>query len=354
MLIFVKSSTDASAISPNIEADSTLLELAKDPSSEAVFATMAIQLEAKGGFSKVLGLLSELVHDSKAQLHSMTKLWRGVSARCQVSKIKLAGRQEFFETYLAQAQRHVRHAKLRLGECNDHLKGFRKSKSVYSLLLKTEIARHNQGVKALKLRYGHVQKGIKSLNNARKAIKDWSPKGKALIQTHLSEVSNSYLQVKEYELPSVTNFLEKTTDVKVRARLLEWISQVGAQLIFAGNEFQSALKRLKKLGGAVEVALANMIKAIKAGVKHLLKAIAFCRNTITSGKKTVALYQQLVGFNKSLIRANNKYCENEKTNYNKNRIQAKSAITLFREVRKYFLDNYKKLHSYIKAKYHKY
>jgi len=350
MLFFVNASKDM--ISPDV--NTALLEIAKDPSSEAVFATMAIQLQAvqgRPGFERVLGLLNELVNDSKAQLHSMTKIWRGVNARCQVSKVKLAGRQEFFETYLNQARRHMRRATERLADAKDNLAGYTRSEEVYADTLKREIDRHGYLSKNLKEKYAQAQEGINSLKEAQAAVENWTPKGQALIQTHLESVAKSYLKVKDYALPSITEFLERTTDAKVRKRLAEWLSSVGGQLLVGANGFRDSLTRLQKIGGEVEAALARMLTTLRAGLVTVRKTVTYAQNKIESSQKSAALYQKLVEENKALIVANNAYCDNERNTYNKNSTLARAAIKLFREIRTYFLDNYSALHSYIKAKY---
>jgi len=352
MLFFVNASKDM--ISP--EVDTALLEISKDPSSEAVFATMAIQLEAvrgRPGFQRVLGLLTELVNDSKAQLHSMTKIWRGVNARCQVSKVKLAGRQEFFETYLEQARRRVRQATERLANANDNLAGLTRSEEVYADTLKREIDRHGYLSRNLKDRFAHAQEGVNSIKEALNAVENWTPKGQALIQTHLESVAKSYLKVKDYALPSITEFLERTTDAKVRKRLAEWLSQVGGQLMLGANGFRDSLARLQQIGGEVEAALAGVLTTVQAGMVHARKTITYAQNRIQSSKNSAALYEKLVEQNRALIVANNAYCQDESNSYNKNRALAQAAIKLFREIRRYFIDNYSKLHNYIKTKYHR-
>jgi hypothetical protein len=340
MLFFVSCSKDL--LNP-VDMDTQLLEITKDPSSEAVFATMAVQLQAKGGFQRVLGLLNELVHDSKEQLHSITKIWRGVHARCIVTSIKLKGRQEYFETYLGQSRRHVAESSQRLTEVRDHLKGFRKSQLVYGAMLKTEIGRHAFAKKHLKHRIGQASAGLKALKTAYGAVKHWTPKGKALVQTHLEEVSRAYLQVKEFKLASQTEFLERTTDTKVRSRILQWMSVVRRHLVSASSHFRNSLRRLSKIGGALEKALARMTVALKAGVKHLIHAIIFNKHMVKAGRHGVALFAKLVKQNKSLISSNTSYCRLESVNYHKNRVQAVAAIRLFRQVRNYFVHHYRSL-----------
>lgn len=348
MLFFVNCSKDL--LSPT-DTDTTLLEIAKDPSSEAVFATMAIQLQAEGGFHRVLGLLNELVHDSKEQLHSITKLWRGVHARCVVTSIKLKGRQEYFETYLGQAHRHVSESTQRVAEIVDHLNGFNTSKNVYSAILKAEIGRHAETKKHLKEKLAQALAGLNSLKAANKAVHEWTPKGKALVQTHLEEVAKAYLQVKDFELPSPTEFLERTTDHKVRKRILEWMAVVERHLISSSENLRNSLERLSTIGGNLEKALARILVALDAGIKHLNDAKTFNTKMIAAGKKAVALYQNLSHQNTALLKSNTEYCRHENNTYNKNKVQAVAAIKLFREVRNYFVHHYRRLHSYIKAKY---
>jgi hypothetical protein len=351
MLLFVNASSDLFTPRTVTDADPVLMEISKDPSSEAVFATMAIQLETQGGFEKVMGLLNELVHDSKEQLHSMTKTWRGVQSRCQVSKVKLAGRQEFFQTYLNQAKRAVVQSNRRLSELRDNLVGFRASQGVYGALLKQEIDRHAAIGKSLKGLYAHASTGLKSLGEAHAAVNDWTPKGRALIQTHLRDVSASYMKVKKYELPSINEFLERTTDLKVRKRLLEWMTQVRAQLTMAASGYRESMGRLAKMGGAVEQALARMNVGLKHGVAHLEVAVTYCQHMVKAGVETTALFTRLAKQNAGLMRANAQYCHQEAVNYNRNKVMAVASVKLFKEVRNYFTNHYKKINSYIKTKY---
>jgi hypothetical protein len=352
MLLIVNCSQDL--VSPTLnEADSTLLEIAKSPSSEAVFATMSIQMEAQGGFDKVMELLNQLVHDSKEQLHSMTKVWRGVNTRCHVSKMKLTGRQEFFETYLHQAERNVRRATERLSECRHQLTSFNGSVQTYSTLLKSEVARHHVVASALKARAAHANAGLKSLESARNAVGDWTPKARALVQTHLMDVSASYLQVQDYELPSVTEFLERTTDAKVRTRLMQWMGKVRSQLQVAANSFQHSMEKLNKVGTALEESLSTMVVSLKSGLTQLNKCLTYTQHMIEAGKTTTALFANLAKQNTGLMAANAKYCAAESVSYNSNRVQAVAAVKLFREIRAYFGQHYTKMNSYIMTKYNK-
>src|SRR5687768_6305456 len=77
--------------------DPILLEFSQDERAEAIFATMAIQMEQSGGFDRILALLTELVVDGRRQLHQAIKTWRRSSARCEVSSAGLRERQDYYE-----------------------------------------------------------------------------------------------------------------------------------------------------------------------------------------------------------------------------------------------------------------
>jgi len=59
----------------------------------------------------------------------------------------------------------------------------------------------------------------------------------------------------------------------------------------------------------------------------------------------------MVTDNKALIVANKNYCNTEAKNYATNKARVQGAMGLFREIRKYFIDHYSKIHSYIRAKF---
>jgi hypothetical protein len=316
---------------------------------------MAIQMQAvrgsSPGFNRVVSLLGQLVDDSKRQLHHITKIWRGVNARCHVSKVKLQGRQEYFETYLGQANRNVKHAVTRLAEVNDHIAGFKKSLSSYSDLLKFELGFHKQSRERLQRRYTNAQNALKSLAAARNAVKDWSPKGRALIQTHIEEVSKSYAKIKNFSLPDITDFLERTTDAKVRGRLLEWMDVLNDHMLVSSAQFKNALNRLNNIGTALEQGLGSMVFGLQKSLVFLNEAVHFNQGMKKASEKSIAFYSKLAAENSKLASSNKAYCLNERTSFTKNQANAKSAIKLFKHLKGYFVDNYDKIHSYIKAKY---
>jgi len=129
------------------------------------------------------------------------------------------------------------------------------------------------------------------------------------------------------------------------------MNRVRVQLLDAGNHFRSALKRLNKIGGAVEQALARMGVALKDAVAWLNKAETYAKNAIKAAKDAAGLYAKLAKSNRSLIAANKAYCDGAAYRYNRGSAAAKNAIKLFREIRHYFVEHYARIHSFIKAHY---
>jgi len=349
MLIFVSCSQNL--FDSKDAVDTQLIELSKNPSSDAVFATMSIQLQHEGGFNRVLGLLNQLIHDGKKQLHDMTKTWRRVSARCQVSKYMLKGRQEFFGVAFAASQRRVRNARHRVAEAEDYLKANRESVRVYKAFLNSEISRHAHSKKRLARKHKLIKEAITHIDNAIKAIKNWTPKGAALIQTTMKTITSAFLEFNNYDLTAPTELIETAHDGKIKNRLLQWFGILRVQFLGHKASNKHKQKKKKSLGSRIEKATAHLIAALKLANRTIKRVIVAGKQSIKNQEKLVALYGKMVTDNKALIVANKNYCNTEAKNYATNKARVTGAMTLFREIRKYFIDHYSKIHSYIRAKF---
>jgi hypothetical protein len=352
MLIFVSCSQNLFDVNTKDAVDPQLLEFSKNPDSEAVFATMHMQLQQQGGFNRVLGLLNQLIHDGKKQLHVITKVWRRVNARCQVSKFMLKGRQEFFGVAFAAAQRRVRNARHRVAESQDFLKANRESVRVYKNFLNAEISRHKHTATKLARRHKLIVAAIDAIDRSIKEIKAWTPKGAALIQTTMKEVVAAFVEVQKFDLAIPTEFIQTAgSDAKVKNRLLQWFGILRVQFLGAKASNENKQKRSKKLANKIEAATARLIRDLKAANKSIKRVIAGGQESIKRQETLVALYGKMVAENKALIVANRNYCQHEAKTYATNKARIHAAIALFREIRKYFIDHYKRIHSYIRSKF---
>jgi len=351
MLIFV-SCTQNLFDTTKDAVDTQLLEFSKHPDSEAVFATMSMQLQHSGGFNRVLGLLNQLVHDGKKQLHDMTKVWRKVNARCQVSKFMLKGRQEFFGVAFAAAQRSVRNARHRVAESEDFLKANRESIRVYKNFLNAEISRHKHAATKHARRHKVVKAAIDAIDRAIKELKNWSPKGAALIQTTMKDITVAFAEIQNFQLNTPTELIQTAgSDKKIKNRLLQWFGILRVQLLGAKASGKRRAKKKGSLAARIEKATADLIKALKLANKSIKRVIVAGKQSIKNQEKLVVLYGKLVTDNKALIIASRNYCNTEAKNYATNSARVKGALVLFREIRKYFIDHYGRIHSYIRAKF---
>jgi hypothetical protein len=333
------------------EIDSNLIELNKEPVSEGVFATMATQLSTEGGFTRVLTLLHGLVADGKSQLHQITLTWRGVSARCSVSKVSLASRQEFFNNRLAYSSKTMVRAKARVADNVAMVAEFTKHVKVYKDLLTEQVSRHSGLTAYLNKMSASSVTALKSVTTATNVVKDWTPKGAALVQTMLSGMVNSYAEISQVKLdPPSKQLQEAGADEKVKARMLQWLGMLKARLLSGADNFEVS-KELAAANAAQEQTLGNLVKSLEAARTRLTNYVAADKSALKDTAKLVVLLQKLVKENAALILANKAYCANESTNFHRNEKRIRKEITLFREITKYFNDHYSRVHSFIRNKY---
>jgi uncharacterized protein (DUF2147 family) len=352
-LIFaIQSSTNL--LTPSTEIDPYLIQINKEPLTEGVFTTMAIQLGTEGGFERVLSLLQQLVEDGKNQLHQITKTWRGVNARCSISKIKLAGRQEFFGAHVDNAKRNLAQ---RVRSNADHV-AFRsaatKARALYKAQLNAAISRHSFIRKHFASKQAAYKKALAAVGAAQAAVKNWSPKGAALIQTTLKNILDVYAQISDVSVvSSPAEFIQASgSDAKVRVRMLQWFGQLKTHLLDARASFHLD-KATSRNDAALEKNLAAIIKALGSAIGEISKAVAYNNQTMKSLSHELGLYGKLAHENEGLVKANNAYCANESTNYHSNEKRIRSEIKLFREILAYFRDHYSRVNDFIRAKYNK-
>jgi len=333
--------------------DSILLELASDPASEAVFATMSIQLKQSGGFDRVLALLNELVEDGRKQLHTANKLWRASHASCEVSEMKLKERQEFYETRANALVDAFNMAEEEKAKAMDTIQSRRKSSDIYGKILKAEQDRHAAEEKVLKGRVSVLADAITNTNAAVTAVQNWTPDTKpAFIQKHLEDVAASYLETHSYKVMIPESFVELgATDLQVRQRILEWLGILRITFQEASNNWTEVLAGRKKLWDNIEVELGAGAKDLNDDANTLTAAIKFIDDNRKNLQDARDLFQKLVKDNGDLIVSSKKYCDVEKQNYTSVKDTLEKQLKLFRDIRAYFKNNYSKINKFVKTKY---
>lgn len=342
----------SSSISPS-ELDTQLLEFSKHPSSDAIFATMSMQLTGNGGFNRVLALLNELVHDGKGQLHDMNKVFRAVDARCHVSARHYEMSAEFFSHTLAASKHIVNNAGERLAQVKDMASANADSSKAYAALLKRVLSEGAKDLAGLRALLKNIQKAVKGTKGAQAAVRNWNAKSAALIQANMRDIKTGFVQIHKYDLAEPTTLLEEAgRDEKVKARLAQWLSALKVKFMTNEQSLAAYIKSRTTALATTRGHIGALLNSLKAAAGRLQKSVVWCIQQIKHAKALVSLNAGLLKQNAGLMAANKKYCAAERLNYHTNQVKVTGEIKLFVEIRKYFIDHYSKINSFIKAKYH--
>jgi hypothetical protein len=351
MLLFIFGTIASSKIAPS-EIDTQLLEFSKHPSSEAIFATMSMQLTANGGFNRVLALLNDLVHDGKSQLHKMALTFRAVEARCSVSQVHFKMSQEFFQMAHNSAKHIIDASNERLGDAKDSVTANALDvKTFVGLGQKTEeiFNREDKLVKGLQ---GAIAAGISAIQASIETAKDWNPKSAALIQVNLRAIKTAFVQVHKYELTTPTALIQSAaSDEKVRARLMQWLNELKSNFQGFNLQVLGHISELAREFAADHKNIVSLTNSLSIQSTSLNKAVARGQQAIVHANASLELHAKLLAQNANLMKANQEYCQTEDTNFHAAEARNIADIKIFVEIRKYFIDHYANIQSFIKSKY---
>jgi hypothetical protein len=350
LLVFISCSTT------EIETmDSALLELSSDPSAEAIFATIAIQLKAdhSEGFDRVLGLLNDLITDGKKQLHSATKVWRYTQSRCEVSSMRFKERQSYYENRQHLAADAADEAAAEAATTLDNNSFMENSSKYFVGFRAAEQTLHAAVLKALTGRAAAAKVAVANADHAVDTVKNWHVSGTAFVQSALEKVADSYLQVKNYKIEVPTSFVEMAaSDAQVRTRLLEWLASLRITFFEQQTDLESELKHSQE-GWSVLIGQVNeLIATYGRDVVANAAQISLFTSSQKGNRETAGLFSKLSHDNARLVVANADYCKVERDSFEKVRSTIEGQIKVFVDVRNYFRTNYAKLSNFIKHKYH--
>ena len=333
--------------------DSVLLEMSSDPRSEAIFATMAVQLKTRGGFDRVIALLNQLVEDSKSQLHDSNKLFKATDARCDVDTARFAEKQTYYENRYAQLSDAVAAANEEKAYAENTLKAIGEANTIVSEFLKAEKERHAEDRTLYEQRVNNAKDAVKHAEDAIKAVNEWnSPSQSSFVQTKLNNLSASYLQVKSFQLVIPKSFVQlAATDDQVKNRLQEWLTSLRLTLLDAQSELEATFTSHQESWGTLEKAAQELIDEYDKDSKTLKTDSAIFETTAKNFAEAQEGVVTLRNQNSGLVDANKSYCTTERGNYDAAKKNIEEQIRLFKEIRTYFRGNYEKINQFIKDKY---
>jgi hypothetical protein len=356
LLVFISASSN---LIDSSSYDSVLLEMAQDPRSEAIFATMAVQLRQNAGFDRVLALLNELVDDGRKQLHEANKLWKSTEARCDVSTMKFAERQAFYENKNTHIAESLEATKSDRDYADSTEKFLGTSAAWFSKFLADEQTRHKiDAEQAVKL-YATAQAAVDNTDTAIKVVSEWTQGAPAvtktaLVQEKLNLVAASYLQIKSYKIVVPESFVQMAaSDEQVRQRLLEWLGTLRITFLEAKDSVAQQNADVQTRAAEIEKAIGDLLYVYDGDQKFAHEQIAVHEAAAKTLSESAELFKKLVGENAALVLANNNYCTIEKANYSTAKSMIEDQLKLFRDVRTYFRNNYSKINKFVKGKYGK-
>jgi hypothetical protein len=333
--------------------DSVLLEMSSDPRSEAIFATMAVQLKTHGGFDRVIALLNQLVDDSKKQLHDSNKLFKATDARCEVDTARFNERQTYYENKYSQLSDLVAAANEEKTYAENTLKALGEAETIASTFLKNEKERHQEDRALYDERVSNAKAAVKHAEDAIKAVGEWNSSSQtSFVQTKLNTLTESYLQVKSFHLVIPQSFVQlAASDDQVKNRLEEWLASLRLTLLEAQSDMEATLSTHQESWDNIEKSTQELIDEYTKDTRTLKTDSEVFETTAStlsqSQEGVVALKDQ----NQGLVDANKNYCTTERGNYEAAKKNIEEQIKLFKEIRTYFRGNYEKINQFVKDKY---
>lgn len=334
--------------------DSVLLELSADPRSEAIFATIAIQMKQSQGFDRVIALLNTLVDDSRKQLHDTNKLFTAVDARCQVDSNRFADKLDYYTNRNNQLTLAIEAAAEAQTNAEATTKALNEDSATVSAFLTAAVSRHNEERTELENRINNAKSAVKDADDAIEAVNSWNVanKGASFVEMKLKKLTTSYLQVKSYHIIIPQSFIQMAaSDDQVKTRLLEWLASLKVSLLQVETDLTTLLGERNNLFNQVEAAARNLVTAYTTEVELLKKEANIYQGSAEGLRTAQKDAASLRDTNRGLVDANKVYCSTERTNFNTAKTTLESQISLFKEIRSYFRNNYEKINQFVKDKY---
>jgi len=338
--------------------DSILLDLANDPRSEAVFATMSMQLKQNAGFDRVLALLNQLVDDGRQQLHVANKIWRKTEARCDVATMKFAERQSYYENRESSLNQLIAEMTKEKSDAASSEASMKVYNAWFDGFNRRNVLRKSESAANLNKRFQAAQEAVAETKKAIETVTSWTTRSKnekkTDLQDSLKKVATAFVELKDFELEIPESFLELTAnDHAVRRRLLEWLGQLRVTFVEIADHYEQKASARNEIFGREIEAVKSLMANYAIDTTHAHNAITAFTKHISSAQAGHEFVAKLSKQNAQLVIANQDYCRVEKHNYTDTKNLIDGQLVIFKGIKTYFINNYKKINDFIKHKYHK-
>jgi len=341
-----------------LENNQAFVELSTHPISQAFFSAAALRLkEERGrtGFSKIMALMNELIHDNRKQLQSIRKINARTQSECAVVTHKLKDRAVFFQ---GQSRYFKRRGSVTLEE-ETEARNIQASRDAqfksYGDVMTASTARHKRKMRKWTNRCANSKKAIDKVIIAIKAVVDWTPKSNlAFIQTSIKAAAELYKTVRKMPLSVPDEMIQlAASDKKLKKRLFQWLNYLKAAIVDSLAKCQRARSGVRRIYRVFKTTVTNLRKALAADSKELSKALENYKILIKVYSSNEKIYSNLFDQNSLLVQANNKYCSTEKNNFMAGQKAMEEQLKTFVSLRFWLRKNFHKVKRWIRRRYAK-
>jgi len=332
------------------------VELSGHPISQAFFSAAALRMKeekGRGGFSKIISLIEDLIRDNRKQIHKIDNMAAKVLAQCLVTTHKFKDRSIFFSGQTMYFKTRGAVAVEEKSESFNILNSRNAQAGADHILQVAATQRHTRQQAKWGGRVNRGMDAIKLVNAALTAVNNWSPSTKpAFIQESIKNSLDAFMKVKNVPI-SVPNELIQlaANDVQVRKRLFQWLNLLKSSVQDAVVFAKDALNAINMGFKNYDTTLTALQVALKADAQKLGFAIQSLTTLIKVYEENEKIYTNLASQNALLIEANSKWCQQEKNNFMQGRKAMTEQLRVFGDLRGWLRKHYSQVKGWLRKKY---
>jgi hypothetical protein len=357
LLVFVSCSIDRLDSSVDLDTVPEFIQLTNSPISKVFLSAISLRMrentEQEGGFSKVMALIEELIHDNRSQLQSIRRINQRVQGQCLVSNNKLVNRNRNFATLLRYFKSRGQVALQERSEATNiqnnrrnQAKDYQAAQARYNLAFSARLTKWNQ-------RVAGFNAAVAQVGAALKAVADWTPSTKtSFIEQQISETVSFYTKSMEYPLHFDSEMIQlAANDKKIRQRLYEWLNLLKASLLNQLVHAQRARSEVESSHKTINAELSQIVALENSDAARLGRSINNWTVLINNYSQNEKIYSALSVQTQNVLKANREWCNVETSSYNTNRANMEAQLKVFVELKDWLRKNYARVREWIRKKY---
>jgi len=279
LLVFVSSSIKRIDSSVELDSIPEFVQLTNSPISKVLLSAISMKMrettDQSAGFTKIMALVSELIHDNRKQLQQIRRINERVKGQCLVSNTKLRNRERSFSNLLRYFKSR---GSLALSEKSEaiNMQNSRRQQAVDYAHAQQRFATAFAARSAKwQVRIKELNAALTAVNTALKAVADWSPKTtSSFIEEKVNESVEAYQKTIEFPLSYDQEMIQlAASDAKIKKRLFQWLTLLKASIVSGLSLAQSSVREVTDSHNTLDKQLSQIIKLENADVARLTKSI---------------------------------------------------------------------------------